>query len=340
MKTLYKLYLIIPVLFAGIVCQAQIGERTITYTDAARNRTLITELWYPTLQQVAQQQSAGLAVVPATVREASLTAGKRYPLVMLSHGTGGDRFSLMWLSAKLAAEGYIVAAVNHWGNTWDNKTPEGFLRMWERPADIRYVLTQLLADKAFGPQIDDKRVAAIGFSLGGYTVLTLAGGRLDFAKLTNFITTLDGVKETTVPEFPGLRDYFFKQDYKMQYEAVATTLADRRIRCVVAMAPALGQGFDPKSLNEVRIPTLIVGASADSIAPVRTNAAYIKSQMPKAQYVALEPAVGHYVFLNTCTPLGVQELPPFLCQDTAPTNRDDIHQQVFDRVRTFLKQTL
>jgi hypothetical protein len=38
---------------------------------------------------------------------------RNFPLVMLSHGTGGGAATLAWLAETLASNGYIVVAVNH-----------------------------------------------------------------------------------------------------------------------------------------------------------------------------------------------------------------------------------
>jgi predicted dienelactone hydrolase len=45
---------------------------------------------------------------------------------------------------------------------------------------------------------------AAGFSIGGYTVIALAGGKLDLNALDAFTKTPEGVKEITLPEFPNL----------------------------------------------------------------------------------------------------------------------------------------
>ena len=85
---------------------------------------------------------------------------------------------LMWMGYYLASRGYIVAAVNHHGNTAAESQPaaQGFLLYWERPKDLTVTLDKLLADPVFGTRIDRKRIGAAGFSLGGYTVISIAGG--------------------------------------------------------------------------------------------------------------------------------------------------------------------
>lgn len=52
----------------------------------------------------------------------------KYPLLLLSHGTGGSADSLDWLGAALAAAGYVVAGANHPGNNvLELLTREGFV---------------------------------------------------------------------------------------------------------------------------------------------------------------------------------------------------------------------
>src|SRR5690606_22605903 len=108
-------------------------------------------------------------------------AGDRLPLIVLSHGTGGAALTLMWLGQHLAANGFVVAAVNHHGNTAieERHTAQGFVLWWERAADLSAVIDHMLVDEALGPRIDAGRIGAAGFSLGGYTVLSLAGGITD-----------------------------------------------------------------------------------------------------------------------------------------------------------------
>ncbi|MEP1229973.1 MAG: peptidase, partial [Litorimonas sp.] len=50
----------------------------------------------------------GYAARKATLSETSET----YPLIIMSHGTGGAGMQMMWLCRELAAQGYIVAAID------------------------------------------------------------------------------------------------------------------------------------------------------------------------------------------------------------------------------------
>jgi len=57
---------------------------------------------------------------------------------------------------------------------------------WERARDVTTVLDLLIEDAVWGHRIDDTRIGAVGFSLGGYTVTALAGGRIDFDQFDEF----------------------------------------------------------------------------------------------------------------------------------------------------------
>src|SRR5262245_39010455 len=130
---------------------------------------------------------------------------EQFPLIVSSHGTGGSAQIMAWLARDLASRGYIVAAVNHPGNNaLEPYTAEGFLLWWERARDLTAVIDLTLADAAIGPRVDRNRIGAIGFSLGGYTVLELAGGRTDPALLRAFCASSGAADCADPPEFPNL----------------------------------------------------------------------------------------------------------------------------------------
>jgi len=183
-----------------------IGELTLNFTDSTRNRLVKTELWYPTLDN----DSANLKitelpfVLEPTIRDARFM-NQRFPLIVLSHGTGGNRFSLAWIAISLVKQGYIVASPDHWGNTFDNKIPEYFVRYWERPLDISFIITQILKNENYSKHIDNKKIGAVGFSFGGYTTIALAGAEIDCNLLKSNSKTEEGKKEFKIPEFGDLR---------------------------------------------------------------------------------------------------------------------------------------
>jgi predicted dienelactone hydrolase len=317
-----------------------IGQRTRQYQDASRNRPLKTEIWYPTADAYpqAEPQPDFPFIVPPTIRDAKLL-NRRFPLVLISHGTGGGRITLAWMATALAQQGYVVAAVDHWGNTYDNKTPEGFLKNWNRPLDISFVLTQLLQDASLSKMIDPQKVGALGFSIGGYTVIALAGGEVDYNALQRYIRTPQGRKEVTVPEFPQLASLVNDPTMDTLFRNIPP-LKDKRIKAVFALSPAIGQGFSSsKQVKQIDIPVSIVGAESDSITPYQTNALHYHKLLPNSEYYLVKGKVGHYIFLNEAKE-GLKNEMPLIYADDPSISRRQIHEQVAQQAVNFFGKTL
>ena len=88
------------------------------------------------------------------------------------------------MAEALAARGYLVAALRHPGDNWQDqslRTQRAEQYFDERPRQVSRVIDTLLADPAWSPRIArdarGARVGAVGHSAGGYTVIALAGGQ-------------------------------------------------------------------------------------------------------------------------------------------------------------------
>jgi predicted dienelactone hydrolase len=267
-----------------------------------------------------------------------------FPLIVLSHGTGGSAQMIAWLGRALASKGYIAAAVNHPGNNaLEEYTAEGFLIWWERARDLRTVVKMLVHDREFGPLIDPSKIGAAGFSLGGYTVIAIAGGRTDPALFREFCRSPNAEGCADPPEFPNLFKRWAELDATSQAFRHAVSQSGRsyrdpRVRAVFAIAPALGRAFIPESLRRITRPVAIVAGSDDSIVPAGSNGRLLARLIPRATLTLL-PGVGHYTFLAACTEQG-RRARPDLCTDATTVDREAVHQRTADSVARFFDRTL
>jgi predicted dienelactone hydrolase len=317
----------------------------------AQHRELSVLVWYPAAENAVEvQQEIGPPDAPlllagkAAEHAAMAPALEKFPLILLSHGTGGSAMQMAWIGTALARAGYVAVAVNHPGNNGlEPYTAEGFVLWWERATDLSEVLDGMLADPEFGPKIDASRVGAAGFSIGGYTVLALGGAQTDISVIVDLCKQHP---ETPVCHVPEMKDMGTPEQ---MLEAVRKTSGvslarsdesyrDPRIHAIFAIAPAVGMTLTPDSLHAMRVPVQIVVGAADPIATPKDNADYIRAHIRGAKETVL-PNVVHYTFLDTCTAAGKEKL-GVLCADPPGVDRDAVHHQVDEMAVQFFDRAL
>ncbi|HLO93552.1 MAG TPA: hypothetical protein VK195_04485 [Burkholderiaceae bacterium] len=314
-------------------------------------RPLPLTLWYP-----AQPGSQEQAVPQGPFEPLSLAPGAdpapgRWPLLLLSHGTGGSAMSLGWLARGLAARGYLVAGVDHHGNTAARPPylAEGFLMPWERVRDLRVLLDQLLSDPQWSPHIDRQRIGAMGFSLGGYTVLASLGVRLSPERLAGqWRDCLAGKPCPLPPELDELRQgrsaavWLAEQPRLLRRltegEEGGADLRDERVKAGLVLAPVLGWLMDPASLDRLDRPLHLIVSDHDEQAPPQATAAMVARRARAASWHELA-GFGHYAFLAVCT-ARAQAVIPALCADPPGHPRQALHRQVLEDAQAFFQRAL
>ncbi|MCP3720464.1 hypothetical protein [Paraburkholderia sp. CNPSo 3281] len=105
------------------------------------------------------------------------TVGNKLPLIVISHGHTGSFLGHHDLAEVLADAGFVVAAINHPGDSFADPSRSGDLSVFvERPTDIKRLIDYMLGAAPDAANIDPQRIGFFGFSRGGYTGLVLAGG--------------------------------------------------------------------------------------------------------------------------------------------------------------------
>lgn len=320
----------------------RIGQKSVTFVDESRNRPLLTEIWYPTLdtlkRKVSKENRKELFKTIETIPNAVIP-DENFPLLIISHGTGGNRFSLTWFIEKMVKKGYVVVSLDHYGNSTFNKIPREFVKWWERAIDVQYVLTQILKDNEIGTKIDTSRIGGVGFSLGGYTNIALAGGYVDRAIREN-----ENKKDREMPaEFPETDEIIdFENDSLIvaSYNKYRNQVKDTRIKSFFVMAPAIGFGFHSKEqTNKITAPVFIVAGKGDLVAPVKNNAEKYHNLIETSEIHLFDKDVEHYVFLNESTKFG-KEIAPAITIDNPTVDRKKIHEKTLELALKFFKKTL
>lgn len=319
-----------------------VGFRKLTIATNDGDRALAGAIWYPTDDTNPSTRIGenpiffGQMVQP----DANIQDG-HHPLVVMSHGFGGNWRNQGWLAIALARAGYVVAAINHPGTTSRDVTAEVGSALWLRPRDISHLITSLTDDPAWSPHLDGANITVIGHSLGGWTALELAGARMDMdlmdgeCKQHPEFASCDGIKELEVGRTPTDRT------------KLATDLKDKRISAAISLDLGLARGFTPESLAAIDIPVLVIAAgSPNPKIPKDLESGYLIEHLPTdlTRYHDL-PGAAHFSFLPECKPnaaiLLESEIPGdgIICLDgDDDTDRAKLHQQTVGIILDFLRQ--
>jgi len=256
--------------------------------------TTTVALYYPTL---AAPRAVAMGPFALNAAIGAKPVDKVKALILLSHGIGGSELGHSVLAQALARNGYLVAALRHPGDNWQDrslieKSPERYFD--ERPRQASRVIDAILADPAWKDRIASDgrgpRVGALGHSAGGYTVLALAGAKPDLSRMRKHCQ----VEASEDPIFCGMG----RAGVAMLPSPAATpSLKDERVRAVVAMAPA-GVPLTAESLATVRPATMIYEAELDRFLVPRFHAEWVASNLP-APNLHRVPNAWHFAFMDS-----------------------------------------
>ena len=254
-------------------------------------------------------------------KDAPIVADRlKHPLIMFSHGAGGNGSLYAWFGEYLASHGYLVALLYHYrANTFDSSAVFVRNRLWQRPRDISLVITYLLQNEIWRSHINPNQIGVAGHSQGGFTSLWIGGAEIN---PDLFLKFQRGWKENqVVPAY--LRE-------QMHIDAeLARDVRDNRVKAAFAMAPGDIQGFgmDEEGLRKMKIPAYIIVGAADTATPPKENAEFAAKYIPHAQLDVLPGQVNHEIFDNECDQMGRDNYPES-CVDAPGVDRAKLHDYI------------
>ena len=265
-----------------------------------RDRALVVDVWYPARAAPGAPRAVYAAAFPSepplpptrftvpgiAVRAAPFSGGP-YPLVIVSHGYSNAPAAMTWITENLASKGYVVAAIQH-DDPPITDSAEFIEPVLRRPLDIAFVASTLQRTLAAKHWIDPRRTALIGYSMGGYGVLTAAGAVLDahspLAKM--------------VPG--GLLLPYCGGGARQGAVQVA------HLRAVVAISPAGGppwSAWGEHGLAAIHAPLLLINGDRDRIVGYRRAGLRVFEQAIHApRYLLTFEEAGHDIGLDPAPP--------------------------------------
>ncbi|PSB54574.1 alpha/beta hydrolase [Chamaesiphon polymorphus] len=196
------------------------------------------------------------------------------PVIVISHGVAEDRTTYAYLAEHLASHGFAVVALEHVGGD-ANRFRQYFsslapapkaTELLDRPRDVSFLLDELQRratnDRTL-QKLDLRQVGLAGHSLGGYTILALAGAQIDF----------DRVKRSCNPN-RSLNLSVLLQCRANELKPQAYRLQDPRIKAIFAINPLGSTLFGKQGLSQIRIPVFLIGGSDDVVTPAVPEQVY------------------------------------------------------------------
>jgi predicted dienelactone hydrolase len=299
---------------------------SIVRADNPPDEPLKVGIWYPT-KAAAAEHDVGLFT--QTVAPDAPVDGNGHGLIVISHGNGGTLEEHYDTALALAHAGFVVAAVQHTGDNYQDQSRATHLE--DRPRALHAVIDHMLKLWAGHAAIDPARIGAFGFSSGGFTVLVSVGGVPDLSQIAPYCAEHP---QTYVCQL--VKAHPIATD---QHLAPDSWIADPRIKAAVVAAPAVGFTFSRQGLAGVHVPIQLWRAADDHILPSPDYVQPVRDRLPRPPEYHVAAGADHFDFLAPCSePLA--RVAAMICVKHRGFDRTAFHR-VFNRdVVAFFQRTL
>lgn len=309
---------------------ARRSEKPVGFQTArveTKSGPIAVAIWYPTTG--SPRPTTFVSGDLLSVAEDGPIHGAKLPVVVISHGNDGSALSHVDLAMELASAGYVVAAPTHAGDNFADRSRQNSPALFsQRAAQMRATLDFVLNDWSNARATDASRVGAYGLSAGGFTVLTLVGGKPDMAAIADHCRS--------APEFICKVLAHVKSPLLESGEGAGEFHADGRIRSAVVAAPGLGFTFAGDGLSGVPVPVQVWSGDRDDLVPFATNTKIVQDSLGGRAVPKQMRGATHLSFLAPCGLLK----PPALCSDPDGFDRVAAHKAMNAEVVSFFNESL
>ena len=303
-------------------------------------------LWYPT--KVADSVvRLGPYEFPST-RDAEPAAGQ-FGLVILSHGSGGFDLGHRDTAIALARAGFIAAAPLHPRNNFlDDIGDDRRIVLDGRPRQLSAVIDALLAQQAWSRRIDSNKIAAFGFSAGGYTVLAALGAVPEFSRILDHCERHAG--EDPYCSIVGLSDAAARKARALEYAGPPQSFHDRRL-CAAVIADPFAAPFSDATLKALPPAKLLFfRPEVENVLKAEFHVSRVvrllkqRDDFPDPQEIVV-PKANHYSFIAPLPESVGQSLAGPAGFDRADFHQEmkrraALHEEINRTIVTFFKQSL
>jgi len=320
------LFLIHVALFPAAAARAA-GIRDFVIPADQNGPKILAELWTPCATPASEivVDSETWPVAIHGVRDCAIPQ-KHLPLIVISHGLFGDRFSHHDTAEFLADAGFAVVSLNHTQDSvlsYNDKSVSDISPFLTRPVDIQRVLNTLLLHPQPGLDIDRNRIGFFGFSRGGYTGLVLAGAVPDFHH----------------PAFPCVEKVPLCREMSDNDIPPHPPGYEPRIKAFL-LADPLSFFADKSSLAAVKAPIQLWSSALGGMGVTPADVEAIAQGLPARPDFHPVPNSTHMSFIFPCTQAFAKTNPPQVCSDPLAFDRTAFHTQFNALVLRFFRAQL
>jgi predicted dienelactone hydrolase len=252
-------------------------------------------------------------------------AGDKLPLVVLSHGFGGNNLGHHDTAEALADAGFVVVALNHPGDTsTSSDETRGLPALTGRPSDVKRLIDFMLGASPDAAKIDPQRIGFFGFSRGGYTGLVVGGGNPDFIKLLPLCRAATGTDCAAAAASPLAKQ---------------PLTHDPRVKALVIADPLAVVFPTAESLKDITVPVQLWSSERGGDGVFPDEVAAVAAHLPVKPEFHLVANSAHFAFLAPC-PEGMAKRRPELCTDAPGFDRVAFHRDLNAQALTFLRRHL